>query len=504
MEFLEGTRVKPQSDTHTVLSSPVDKETLKDRTLLQLKSIFAQSSGMNADRIDDEEPLENYGIDSIMITQLNGKLSGFFKELSKTVFYEYRTLKDLAEHLISEFRDECINWTGLGTVEPINQKLLPQALGFSNGAAPTVSIRSGRKQNRILTGLNKNPKEREPIAIIGMSGRFPQADSLGEYWENLKSGKDCITEIPPVRWPVEDFYHPDPKEAVAQGKSYSKWGGFLDGFAQFDPLFFNILPREAVNMDPQERLFMESCWEVIEDAGYTREELSARFDGKVGVFAGITKTGYDLYGPDLWKQGEEIFPYTSFSSVANRISYVMNLHGPSMPVDTMCSSSLTAIHEACEHILRNECEMAIAGGVNLYLHPTSYTVLCAQQMLSRDGKCKSFGKGGNGFVPGEGVGAVLLKRLSKAVADGDHIYAVIRGSCVNHGGKTSGYTVPNPVAQGELIRSTLDKAGVNAREISYIEAHGTGTELGDPIEITGLSQAFRKDTHDTGYCIVGR
>ena len=174
-----------------------------------------------------------------------------------------------------------------------------------------------------------------------------------------------------------------------------------------------------------------------------------------------------------------------------------------MPIDTMCSSSLTAIHEACEHLHHGECEMAIAGGVNLYLHPSSYIALCGQQMLAEDWKCKSFGQGGNGFVPGEGIGIVLLKPLSRAVADQDHIYAVIRGTSINHGGKTNGYTVPNPNAQGELIRATLEKSGVNARVVSYIEAHGTGTELGDPIEITGLTRAFRNDTKDTGYCAIG-
>ena len=205
-------------------------------------------------------------------------------------------------------------------------------------------------------------------------------------------------EIPEERWPLEGFYHPDRQEAVAQGKSYSKWGGFIEGAAEFDPLFFNISPREALGMDPQERLFIQACWEVIEDAGYTREQLDLKYNRRIGVFAGITKAGFNLYGPVLWKQGKRIFPHTSFSSVANRISYLLNLHGPSMPIDTMCSSSLTALHEACEHLYRGECAMAIAGGVNLYLHPASYIALCSQQMLSADKHCKSFGKGASGFV----------------------------------------------------------------------------------------------------------
>ena len=174
-----------------------------------------------------------------------------------------------------------------------------------------------------------------------------------------------------------------------------------------------------------------------------------------------------------------------------------------MPIDTMCSASLTAVHEACEHLLREECELALAGGVNLYVHPSNYVGLCASRMLSVDGQCRSFGAGGNGFVPGEGVGAVLLKPLSKAEADGDQIYGVIKGSAVNHGGKTNGYTVPNPQAQAELIGMALKAAQVHPRSISYIEAHGTGTALGDPIEIAGLSKAFGAETSDTQYCAIG-
>ena len=256
-------------------------------------------------------------------------------------------------------------------------------------------------------------------------------------------------------------------------------------------------------MDPQERLFMQTSWEVLEDAGYTRESLQVRHAGRVGVFAGITKTGFDLYGPELRRRGEAGFPQTSFSSVANRVSYFLDLHGPSMPIDTMCSASLTAIHEACEHLRRDECALAIAGGVNLYLHPSNYVAMSGMRMLSAQGRCRSFGRGGDGMVPGEGVGAVLLKRLSQAEQDGDYIYGLVRGTSINHGGKTNGYTVPNPQAQRELIRSALDKAGVNARQVSYIEAHGTGTELGDPIEITGLTQAFEQDTLEKGFCAIG-
>jgi acyl transferase domain-containing protein len=347
------------------------------------------------------------------------------------------------------------------------------------------------------------PRGGGDIAIIGMSARFPQADTLDEFWAGLASGRDSITEIPSDRWGLDGFYEADKDRAADEGKSYSKWGGFLDGFAEFDPLFFAMTPHEAVEVDPQERLFLQETWKAFEDAGYTRARLEQEHGGRVGVFVGITRAGHNLYGPERWRRGDMTSPYTSFGSVANRVSFKLNLNGPSMPIDTMCSSSLTALHEACEHLFRDECELAVTGGVNLYLHPSGYVGLSRLQMLSDDGKCRSFGRGGNGFVPGEGVGALVLKRLDDAERDNDRIHAVIRATSVNHGGTTNGYTVPNPVAQGDLIRRALDKAGIDASTVSYVEAHGTGTALGDPIEINGLKRAFSDDTRDTQFCAIG-
>ncbi|MCR8993898.1 SDR family NAD(P)-dependent oxidoreductase [Brevibacillus laterosporus] len=499
-QFLACASPEDQESLAPELDGEIAPQILLEKTLYQLKVLFGDITKLDVDKIEADELLEIYGIDSIMITELNHRLSAIFGDLSKTLFYEYQTLGALSAYLVADFPKACLRWVGI-TKEPLSKPktgLKPTKL---ESHIPMLS--SWRAGKKTLRGFSQIDEPREPIAIIGLSGRYPQARNLDEYWSRLAEGKDCVTEIPKDRWPLEGFYHPNPQEAVAQGKSYSKWGGFLEDCTHFDPLFFNISPFEANSMDPQERIFVESCWEVLEDAGYTREMLLSRHDGRVGVFAGITKTGFALYGPDVRKQGERIIPFTSFSSVANRVSYLFNLRGPSMPIDTMCSSSLTAIHEACEHIYRGECEMAMAGGVNLYLHPSNYVELCAHRMLSTDGKCKSFGKGGTGFVPGEGVGVVLLKRLSHAIKDRDHIYATIKSTSINHGGKTNGYTVPNPIAQGELIRAALDKAGINAREISYIEAHGTGTELGDPIEMTGLTQAFQKDTQEKGFCAIG-
>ncbi|HWP96053.1 MAG TPA: SDR family NAD(P)-dependent oxidoreductase, partial [Syntrophomonadaceae bacterium] len=483
----------------------ITSEFLREKSIAFFKKIIGEVLKIPNNKIDPSEPLEKYGIDSILVVQLNNALRKVFNNINSTLFFEYQTIDALVEHFVKTQKDSLMTLLRLeehefnGEISGGNEIVVEKPIMTSKLALR----KSGLFLNAPENIYAEHKSAIEPIAIIGISGRYPQARNLQEYWNNLKTGKDCIIEIPQERWPLDGFYHSDPGEALAQGKSYCKRGGFIEGFTEFDPLFFNISPREALAMDPQERLFIEECWKTLEDAGYTKEQIASKYKGRVGVFAGITKTGFELYGPELWKQGELVFPRTSFSSVANRISYLLNFNGPSIPVDTMCSSSLTAIHEACEHISRGECEMAIAGGVNLCLHPLSFIYLSSLRMLSADGSCKSFGQGADGFVSGEGVGAILLKRLSQAIDDQDNIYAVIRGTSINHGGKTNGYTVPNPLAQGALIRAALNKAEVNARAISYVEAHGTGTELGDPIEITGLIQAFCKDTKDTGFCAIG-
>ncbi|MDL5023097.1 type I polyketide synthase [Bacillus velezensis] len=323
----------------------------------------------------------------------------------------------------------------------------------------------------------------EDIAIIGLSGKYPMAEDLPEFWENLKSGKDCITEIPPDRWNMDDFFSED---RDMKGKSYSKWGGFISGADQFDPLFFHISPREAELMDPQERLFLETAKNCFEDSGYPRNMLEKM---KVGVFVGAMWGQYQLFEGE--ENGVAFSPASVYSSIANRVSYYFHLKGPSLALDTMCSSSLTSIHYACQSIHCGESDMALAGGVNLSIHPNKYKFLSMGQFLSSDGRCRSFGKDGSGYVPGEGVGAVLLKPLKKAIEDQDQIYGVIKGSAVNHGGKTSGYSIPNPDAQAEVISEALRKADIDPNTVNYIEAHGTGTSLGDPIEIQGLKDSYQ-------------
>ncbi|MDK8180300.1 SDR family NAD(P)-dependent oxidoreductase [Paenibacillus sp. UMB4589-SE434] len=334
----------------------------------------------------------------------------------------------------------------------------------------------------------------EGIAIIGLSGRYPMAQDVEQYWRNLRDGVDCIREIPQERWDHREYYNPDKD---IHGTSYSKWGGFIEDVDKFDPLFFNISPREAHWMDPQERLFLETVWETIEDAGYAKSSLNGR---RVGIFVGSMWGQYQLLATELG--GRKVSPMSIHASIANRISFFFNFTGPSMALDTMCSSSLMAIYLACESIARGECQEAIAGGVNISIHPNKYTSLSQARFFSSDGKCRSFGVGGDGYVPGEGVGAVLLKSLRQAEADGDKIYGVIKGISVNHGGRTGGYSVPNPQAQADVIAEALRKANIDPSTITYIEAHGTGTSLGDPIEIAGLAKAF-ESVNKKQFCAIG-
>ncbi|MEU4876999.1 amino acid adenylation domain-containing protein [Streptomyces sp. NPDC021608] len=329
------------------------------------------------------------------------------------------------------------------------------------------------------------------IAVIGVAGRYPEAADLDEFWENLRSGRDSVRRVPAERWTRPQW-----------AAEADLWGGFLDDVDLFDPLFFRISQREAEHLDPHERLFLECAHHVLEDAGYTGELLE-RTSGGVGVFTGVMYQDYQLYGAQAQDRGQAVALSGSASSVANRVSFVNGFTGPSMAVDTMCSSSLTAIHLACEAIRSGQCGAALAGGVNVTAHPNKYLMLAQRNYLSSDGRCRSFGAGGDGYVPGEGVGAVLLKPLDRALADGDHIHAVVKGTALNHGGRTNGYTVPSPAAQGRVVGRALAASGVDPRSVGYIEAHGTGTALGDPIEIAGLAKAFQEAGAAPEQCAIG-
>lgn len=474
---------KPRREAEDAVQTGGDQR-LAYRVSQELRRLFESVGGYAPGSIRCDEPLEDYGIDSLMIAKMNAALKDGFVSLPMTLFFEFRTIDQVAAHLADSQPQACRSW--IKDEAQAAPEISPQKL---TAAAPRPQAK-------------REAPSSDLVAIIGVSGHYPMAEDLDEFWNNLANGRDCVSEIPPDRWDMEGLFDPDRDQAIEQGKSYAKWGGFLEGFADFDPLFFKISPRDAAAMDPQERLFLTAAWEACEDAGYAPQRLT-RNAAKVGVFAGVTKTGFALHGPFTTEDGATARPATSFASVANRVSFAFDLSGPSLAVDTMCSSSLVAIHEACRQIREGGVDLALAGGVNLYLHPATYVDLCAARMLSPDGRCRSFGKNANGFVPGEGVGCLLLKPLSKALADKDRVHAVIRASAVNHGGRANGYTVPNPAAQRDLVQEALSQAGLNARQITCIEAHGTGTELGDPIEATALAQAFAADTQDRAFCALG-
>ncbi|UUZ97255.1 polyketide synthase [Paenibacillus sp. P25] len=260
------------------------------------------------------------------------------------------------------------------------------------------------------------------MAIIGISGRYPGAGSVRELWDVLRNGKDCITEIPGDRWDYRLYYDEDRNKP---GKAYSKWGGFLDGVDRFDPLFFHISPREAEMMDPQERLFLQCVYEAIEDAGYTRETLALNrqygLPGHVGVYAGVMYEEYQLYGAQQQMLGKPVTLYGLPASVANRVSYFCNFHGPSMTVDTMCSSSLTAIHLACHSLLRGECEVAVAGGVNVSIHPNKYLFLSQGKFISGKGRCESFGEGATATCRGRRRSRTAQAVVPRDRGQGSHL-----------------------------------------------------------------------------------
>lgn len=329
----------------------------------------------------------------------------------------------------------------------------------------------------------------EPIAVVGLGCRLPAADSPAAFWELLSQGRDAITEVPRERWNVDALYDPRPG---MPGKVYSRRGGFLDNVESFDAAFFGISAREAATVDPQQRLLLEVAWEALEHAGIAPSSLKATL---TGVFVGVTASDYACLQLEQNKLPDDPYFNTgaALNACAGRVSYVLGLQGPSMAIDTACSSSLTTIHLACSSLRNRECDMALAGGVNLILASWPNVTLAAAQMVAPDGRCKTFDASADGYVRGEGCGIVVLRRLSDALQAGDRILALIRGTAINQDGASSGFSVPNGIAQQALIRRTLEVAGVAPAEIDYVESHGTGTALGDPIEAGALGAVLGRD-----------
>ncbi|BBB93455.1 MAG TPA: beta-ketoacyl synthase N-terminal-like domain-containing protein [Methylomusa anaerophila] len=432
-----------------------------------LRKIFSRRLNQAPSQIDINAGFFELGLESSQLLAIVNDIENSLNvSLSPTLLFENNNIREIVDYLKAKKKE---NGDSLSAITPVET--------FTNHA--------------------RSAQETPDIAVIGLAGRYPGARNIQEFWQNLKAGRDCITEIPKDRWDYNLYFDEDKDKA---GKTYCKWGGFLEDVDQFDPLFFNISPREAEIMDPMDRLFLETVWNLLENTGYTQETLHRQYQSRIGVYVGAMYQQYHYYNSDTVK--ESAISISSYSSIANRVSYFFNLQGPSVAIDTACSSSAIAIHMACESLTKGDCQLAIAGGVNLSIHPNKYLGLSLMQLLGSHPDSRSFGNG-DGFLPAEGVGAVLLKPLAKAIRDGDPILAVIKSTATNHGGRTSGFSVPNPNAQARLIEDNFLKSGIDPRTISYVEAAASGTVLGDPIEITGLNKAFQKFTRDQQFCAIG-
>ncbi len=458
---------------------------LSTQVISWLKQRVSETTELQLSEIDERDSLDTYSLDSVQIIGLTEHLNSVVDEIPTTVFFESENIQELANYLISNRKDQLDAY-------------------FGSSIAPSSPVMTATKpiepqQHKPSTQKTEQSKilSETDVAIIGVTGSYPMAKDLEEFWKNLKEGKDCISEVPSDRWDVAAFYDPDKDNFE---KSYGKWGGFLSDVDQFDPLFFNISPTEAEIMDPKERIFLETVWKLFEKTGLTRQKIKEEYDAMVGVYVGAMYQHYHCYSADILK--ESVVSMSCHSSIANRVSYYFNLQGPSVAVNTMCSSSLIAIDMAYKALLTGDCEIAIAGGVNLSLHPKKYIGLSATRTMGSHIDSRSFSDG-DGYLPAEGVGAVLLKPLSRAIEDKDQILGVIKASSSNHGGRSNGFTVPNLKAQTRLIEQNFKRSGIDPRTISYVESAVNGSNLGDPIEIAALSKAFRKFTGEKEFCSIG-
>ncbi|MBP2846632.1 KR domain-containing protein [Dickeya oryzae] len=503
-----------------VLDSPLSEvkgRDYRERLLQDILGIFSVILKLPTAKIDREEKMSTYGVDSIVITEIMGRIADSLGvSLSAAIFFEARNIGELTDIIIKRFGPEVAQrYDG----QPINDDHQParyvprkdvrqtavvgaSASSLPSGATSARQIRelmarsyrlnqkreqfhstNDKCQQPNKTEANQFGGNYEPIAIIGMDGMFAQSSTVEELQRHLYQGQDCISEIPRERWDWRAI-HGNPKDGEFTNVKYA---GFIQDVDKFDPAFFGISPREAQTMDPQHRLFLESSWRLIESSGYAPSSLAGK---KVGVFAGINLQDYAETVLNV--QPRDIVELTAIPHMfcPNRLSYLLDVHGPSEIIDTACSSSLVAIHRAVMSIQHGDCDMAIAGGANLILSPKMHILYSKAEMICEDGRCKTFSEDANGYARGEGVGVVLLKRLKEAQADKDHILGVIIGSAENHGGAATSLMAPNPNAQAQLVRDAHMKSGVDPRSITYIECHGTGTPLGDPVEINGLKIAF--------------
>jgi thioester reductase-like protein len=440
-------------------------QALLDRVERYVLDCALEIAEMDEAQVQPDVELSDLGFDSVNSVELSGYLNEHYGiNVSPTIFYDVHTPRTIAAYLLNEHR---------AAIEARHGNELPAA--FQIEAFATQAAEPARGQDPVCD---------EPVAIIGMAGLLPGSSDLNEFWTHLLNGDDLISEIPPQRW---DW------RALENAQDVCRWGGFMPGVENFDAPFFHISPKEAEQMDPQQRLFLQVAWKALEDAGIRPSSLGG---SDTAVFVGAGTMDYWELSP--WLDGHTATG-ASHAILANRLSYLLDLRGPSEPVDTACSSSLVALHKAVQAIRHGECGLAVVGGVNAMLTPSLHVALTRAGMLSQDGRCKTFDASANGYVRGEGVAAVILKPLRKALAEGHAIHAVIRSSAVNHGGRAASLTAPSVGAQRQLIEKAWRGAGLDPASADYIEMHGTGTALGDPIEVDALKQAFARLYKDWGH-----
>lgn len=466
--------------------------------------------------VDPDVHFADFGLDSILGAQLVKKLEAQTNiEIPPTVLFEHPTVAELAvflgDALASGDLAPPVAATPVFESTPVTKPtpsivqipvrspmLVTKAVGTSAATAPLAPRDTLAAARETPVAARETPlvASARDVAVVGYAVRLPGADDAESFWSMLLEQRTAVREIPSDRWSIDDYFDPDPD---APGKTHCKWGAFLEHIDAFDPLFFNITPREAAVMDPQQRLLLEVCSEATEHAGYGGDALRS---SRTGVFVG---GGAGEYGHRFLSDKGRIDALTgvgnSTSILANRISYTFDLRGPSLAIDTACSSSLVALHLAVESLAHGECDTAIAAGVNLLLGPDLFIAFSKGRLLSGDGACRPFDARANGYVRGEGAGAVLLKPLARAVADGDTVYGVIKGTATNQDGRTLGITAPNPQAQADVMTAAYAKSGVAPTTIDYVEAHATASVLSDRAELAALNQVIgaNRNTH----CALG-
>ncbi|WP_436740146.1 amino acid adenylation domain-containing protein [Streptomyces sp. BBFR102] len=457
----------------------------------------AEALELESDAVEADRPLQEQGLDSLLAVSLAQDIKARLDvDIPVTLVLEVGTVERLAAELRDAYGVTSApseREPGLAESGPPPEVAPAPALPGAPPATPDPDNARPREPRPAGRRPEDVEDDRHDIAIIGMDGIFPNARSTDELWHVLMAGEDCLREVPKERWDLEAYYGTEGRP----GTVYLRKAGFVDGLTDFDAGFFRLSPAEAQWIDPQQRHLAQSAWRALEDAG-----IAGRVPPSTGVFVGASYQHYrDMVVGDVVETPAGLGNHNAI--LANRLSYFLDLRGPSMTVDTLCSSSLVALHQAVRSIRAGECEQAVVAGVHMGMSPQYFQLGSRLRSFSPSGVVRAFDAGADGFVPGEGVVSVVVKSLGAALRDGDRVRGVVRGSAVGHGGRTSGLTVPSGGGQGEVVVAALVDAGVSPESVGVVEAHGTGTGLGDPIEVEGLSRAWRRFTGRSQFCALG-